>query len=83
MPGRRCLSGRPRSASRSLSPSNSTKKIDDKTRGYLAAGGVEVWIVRTVYGAAGMKSASDFVVDLEGLFDASRRRLRAASRADR
>jgi hypothetical protein len=76
MPGRRCLSGRPRSASRSLSPSNSTKKIDDKTRGYLAAGGVEVWIVdpegraRTVYGAAGMKSASDFVVDLEGLFDA-------------
>jgi Uma2 family endonuclease len=59
-----------------LSPSNSTKEIDEKTRGYLAEGAMEVWIVdpegRTiaVHGPEGIKPASEFGVDLTGLFDA-------------
>jgi Uma2 family endonuclease len=59
-----------------LSPSNSTREIDEKTRGYLAAGALEVWIVDpeggtiTVHGQDGVKRRSGFGVDLAGLFDA-------------
>jgi Uma2 family endonuclease len=58
-----------------LSPSNSTKEIDDKTRAYLAAGATEVWIIDpeggtiAIHGPDGAKSASGYAVDLSGLFE--------------
>jgi Uma2 family endonuclease len=58
-----------------LSPTNSTKEIDEKTRAYLAAGATEVWIVDpaghtiATHGATGIKPASAYTVDLTGLFD--------------
>ena len=59
-----------------LSPSNSTKEIDDKRTAYLAAGALEVWVVDPVgkaiafFGPEGARAASQLVVDLTGLFDA-------------
>jgi len=59
-----------------LSASNSTKEIDDKTRGYLAAGATEVWVVDpegqriAIHGPDGIKPASGYAIDLAGLFDA-------------
>jgi Uma2 family endonuclease len=59
-----------------LSPSNSTKEIDEKTRCYLAAGAAEVWVVDpeaqaiAVHGPDGARPATAFAVDLTGLFDA-------------
>lgn len=58
-----------------LSPSNSTKEIDEKTRGFLAAGATEVWIVDPqgqaieIHGSGGIKPVSAYAVDLTGLFD--------------
>jgi len=58
-----------------LSPSNSTKEIEEKRAGYLAAGAVEVWIVdpvgRTVafFSAEGARGRTSFAVDLSTLFD--------------
>jgi Uma2 family endonuclease len=58
-----------------LSPSNSTKEIDDKRCAYLAAGALEVWIVdpvgRTIafFGPEGARAGSQLDVDLTGLFD--------------
>jgi Uma2 family endonuclease len=58
-----------------LSPTNSTKEIDEKTRAYLAAGATEVWIVDpegrsiTIHGSEGINPASAFTADLTGLFD--------------
>jgi len=59
-----------------LSPSNSTKEIDEKRAAYLAAGALEVWIVdpvgRTIsfFGPEGERADSRLAVDLTGLFDA-------------
>jgi len=58
-----------------LSPSNSTKEIEDKRTAYLAAGAREIWVVDPVgktiafFGAEGALAASEFTVDLTGLFD--------------
>jgi Uma2 family endonuclease len=57
-----------------LSPSNSTREIDEKRTAYLAAGALEVWIVDPVgrsiafFGPEGARASSQFVVDLTGLF---------------
>jgi Uma2 family endonuclease len=59
-----------------LSPSNSTREIDEKRTAYLAAGALEVWVVDPVgkaiafFGPEGARAASSFAVDLTGLFDA-------------
>jgi len=59
-----------------LSPSNSTKEIEEKRAAYLAAGALEVWIIDpvghaiTFFGAEGARPTSRFAVDLTGLFDA-------------
>ncbi len=59
-----------------LSPSNSTKEIDEKRAAYLAAGALEVWVVDPIgkaiafFGPEGARAASAFAVDLTGLFDA-------------
>jgi Uma2 family endonuclease len=59
-----------------LSPTNSTKEIDEKRSAYLAAGALEVWIVDPVgqtilfYRGEGARASSQFAVDLTGLFDA-------------
>jgi len=52
-----------------ISPSNVRAEIVDKTRAYLAAGAVEVWIVAQegtirYFGSAGEKPKSDFPVDI-------------------
>jgi Uma2 family endonuclease len=58
-----------------LSPANSTKEIDEKTRAYLAAGATEVWVVDpeahtiAIHGADGIKTTSAYAVDLTGSFD--------------
>jgi len=58
-----------------LSPSNSTKEIEEKRAAYFAAGAAEVWIVDpvgktiAVFGAEGARAASRFAVDLTTLFD--------------
>lgn len=59
-----------------LSPSNSTREIDEKRAAYLAAGALEVWIVDPVgrsiafFGPEGARASSQFGADLTGLFDA-------------
>ena len=58
-----------------VSPSNSRKELSEKTRGYLAAGAEEVWIIYPrskrceVHTQAGLKERSRFPVDLTDLFD--------------
>jgi Uma2 family endonuclease len=74
--GERVLQGAPEICIEVLSPSNSTKEIDDKREAYLAAGALEIWIVDPVgqtvvcYGPEGTRADSRFTVDLTGLFDA-------------
>jgi Uma2 family endonuclease len=59
-----------------LSPSNSTREIDEKRTAYLAAGALEVWIVDPVgrsiafFGPEGVRASSQFAVDLSGIFGA-------------
>jgi len=58
-----------------VSPSNSRKELSEKTRGYLAAGADEVWIIYPrskrceIHTQAGLKQRSRFPVDLTDLFD--------------
>ena len=58
-----------------VSPSNSRKELSEKTRGYLAAGAEEVWIIYPrskrceVHTRAGLRERSRFPVDLTDLFD--------------
>ena len=58
-----------------VSPSNSRKELSEKTRGYLAAGAEEVWIIYPrskrceIHTQAGLKERSRFPVDLTDLFD--------------
>jgi len=58
-----------------VSPSNSRKELNQKTRGYLAAGAEEVWIVYPrskrceVHTKEGIIERSRFAVDLSDLFD--------------
>jgi Uma2 family endonuclease len=74
--GERVLQAAPEICIEVLSPSNSTKEIDEKRAGYLAAGALEVWVVDpvgkaiAVFGPEGTRAASLFKVDLTGLFDA-------------
>jgi Uma2 family endonuclease len=74
--GERVLQSAPEICVEVLSPSNSTKEIEEKRSAYLAAGALEVWIVdpvgRTIefFGPEGRRASSQFVVDLAGLFDA-------------
>lgn len=74
--GERILQAAPEICIEVLSPSNSTKEIEDKRSAYLAAGALEVWIVDPVgnaiafFGPEGVRAASQFAVDLTGLFDA-------------
>jgi Uma2 family endonuclease len=57
-----------------VSPSNSTKEMDEKRTAYLAAGAQEVWIVYPkskrceVFGKQGMLPRSAYRVDLVGVF---------------
>ena len=58
-----------------VSPSNSRKELNEKTRAYLAAGAEEVWIVYPrarrceVHTRQGVAQRSRFPVDLTALFD--------------
>lgn len=58
-----------------VSPSNSTREMQEKTEAYLAAGAVEVWLVYTeskrveILGRAGRLDVTAFPVDLVTLFD--------------
>jgi len=58
-----------------VSPSNSRKELSEKTRGYLAAGAEEVWIIYPrskrceVHTKAGLQQGSRFAIDLTDLFD--------------
>jgi Uma2 family endonuclease len=73
--GERVLQAAPEICVEVLSPSNSTKEIDDKRAAYLAAGALEVWIVDPVgrsiafFASDGARASSQFNVDLTGLFD--------------
>jgi Uma2 family endonuclease len=73
--GERVLEAAPEICIEILSPSNSTKEIEEKRASYLAAGAVEVWIVDPVgktvafFGAEGARARSSFAVDLTPLFD--------------
>jgi Uma2 family endonuclease len=57
-----------------ISPSNSTKEIEEKRIAYFAAGAEEVWILYLqtkrceFYGKEGLLERSRFAVDLAGLF---------------
>lgn len=70
----RILEAAPEICAEILSPSNSTKEIEEKRAAYLSAGAVEVWIVDpvgktiAVFGAEGARAASRFAVDLTTLF---------------
>ena len=58
-----------------VSPSNSRKELQEKIAAYLAAGAIEVWIVYPkskrieCFTAQGLVPASNYAVDLAGLFD--------------
>lgn len=74
--GERVLEAAPELCIEVLSPSNSTKEIEEKRTAYLAAGAIEAWIVDpvgrsiAVFGPEGRRAASSFAVDLGTLFDA-------------
>lgn len=58
-----------------VSPSNSSKELEEKRAAYLQAGGEEVWLIYPrshrceFFGCSGRKAASDYPVDLAGLFE--------------
>jgi Uma2 family endonuclease len=72
----RALQAAPEICVEVLSPSNSTKEIDEKRTAYFAAGALEVWVVDPVgttisfFDAGGARAASRFAVDLSRLFEA-------------
>jgi Uma2 family endonuclease len=59
-----------------LSPSNSTREIDEKRAACFAGGAAEVWIVDPVgrsiafFGPEGERTGTGFAVDLSGVFNA-------------